>query len=160
RLRELSFAFDELKPQRATAARRDLQRELSRGLALRDVIARNLASVVKPDTDLRKQLSAAAGTVDPPSSLTRSLRALAAVSESLRAGASASFRASLAALGISDSVIAQLRSAADVIDEKSGLVDGTIGGRNAQRELDYQDGIVLALLTLIYRAFEYANAQS
>ena len=154
RLRAMSHGFEQRSANNNAVARRNqLRHAMGEGVTLRDSVLRLLDEVVPPGTAERSAL----GNAETPSNLARTLRALARIAKTVRAQASAPARAIYDGLGLTDRLADDLIQGADAIDASEKLVLGSTGTRLSQRELDYQDGIVLALVGSLWRAFAEAH---
>ncbi len=160
RLAQLNQAYQARAARTVTQARADLRRAMSAGIDLRDTVERTLAGIIPPGTPLRTTLEQAHGDAKTAASLARTLRGLADVADGVRVDADAQARKAIEGLGITDELAAELRGHADDVVAKEAIATGTLGPRIEQRELDYQDGVVLTLLSSIYRAFQYAHERS
>lgn len=160
RLAELNAAYEDRAARTVTQARANLRRAMSAGIDLRDTVERALAGVVEPGTPLRTKLEQAHGDAKTAAALARTLRGLADVADGVRMDADTQARKAIESVGITDELAADLRSSADDVVAKEAIATGTLGPRIEQRELDYQDGVVLTLVSSIYRAFQYAHDRS
>ena len=160
-LRSMNQGFDERSATANAVARRNqLRQATGEGVALRDTVLRVLEELIPPATADRAALDAARGTADTPTNLTRTLRALSRLVTTVHAQAPAETRAIYESLGLTDRLAGDLVRSADAIDASEKLVLGSTGTRLNQRELDYQDGVVLTLLASLWRAFDEAHERS
>ncbi len=108
-----------------------------------------------PTEELRARLNALRGTADTPQKLADGLRGVAETLDEVRAHSSAAVVALLDEVGLGQSYAKNLRDTAARLLEADLAAAGAPPHRMvSQRELDTQDGRVLHVMGIIYRAFQ------
>ncbi|HEX2571357.1 MAG TPA: hypothetical protein VH877_17495 [Polyangia bacterium] len=134
-------------------ARRDAMRE---GVALRDQAFDALTDVIGGGEELAA-LRANKGTAETPSELASGLGQLAGQLDDLRARDAAQAEL-LASLGLGPEYAEELRAAAARVRTTEKAATAPIPDvRVTQRTLDLQDGVVMRLVTVLYRVFRAAQ---
>lgn len=160
RLRDLNLSYDQRAKESITKLRADLQRAITAGVSLRDMVERTLRRLVPLATPLRTALDAAHGTAETGAALAKSLRGLAGVTRDLRGGTDVPTRAVYEGMGVGDGLIEELGRAADDVEAKERLAQASTGTRIDQRQLDYQDGVVLSLMSSLWHTFQYGHERN
>lgn len=125
----------------------------------RDQIARVLRSFVDPASVEASKLASSKLQSDTPASLAAGIRAVAIVAKGLIATSSKEEREALAALEIHDTLVSSLESlATNVATVGTQRKKGAPATRVAQEQLDEQDGIVLRLIQVTWRAWRDGRA--
>lgn len=131
-----------------------LKRVSGEGVALRDNVLGSLRNAMG-SANLEK-VRKAANDASAPDTLVKGLRAVASYIDDVVANGTDDDRAALEAFQTGAEAAAELRAKAAQIDEAATVTAGT-EKRVSQRTLDLQDGRVLVLMDMVYRAFRHAR---
>ncbi|MEP7126851.1 MAG: hypothetical protein ABJE95_38325 [Byssovorax sp.] len=131
-----------------------LRREMREGVALRDTVAERLGNALSHDQ--MKKLEAIAGDASSADKLAAGLEAIAEYVGELRASGSEDDNDALDLWSIDAATLASLRDkSAAILD--AGKTVAPPPRKVSQRSLDIQDGRVLTLVDMIWRAFRLAR---
>lgn len=120
----------------------------------RDRVARALRALAEPSSEVASKLATAKLRSDTPAALAASVRAVALVAKELVANSDTDERAALAEANIDEALVASLEAqAAHVEAVGEQRKKGAAATRVAQEQLDEQDGIVLRLIQIAWRAW-------
>lgn len=126
----------------------------SAAIAQRDHAARVLRPLLPVGSDAADKLSAAKFSADSPELLAKGIVDVASVAKALVASANAAERAALDEMRVNETLVASLESlAADVRQAGELRTKGAPATRVGQEQLDEQDGVVLRLIQVAWRAW-------
>jgi hypothetical protein len=138
------------KADRETA----LRREMREGVALRDTVAERLGNALSHDQ--MKKLEAIAGDASSADKLAAGLEAIADYVTALRKDGSEDDNDALDLWSIDAATVTSLRDKSAAVLE-AGKIVASPPRKVSQRSLDIQDGRVLTLVDMIWRAFRLAR---
>ncbi|MBL8683973.1 MAG: hypothetical protein JNK05_32675 [Myxococcales bacterium] len=131
----------------------------STSIKRRDHAARALRNLVDPTSDAAAKLGTTKLRSDTPSALAAGLRTVASVAKELIANSDDEEREALAEANVSDALVSSLEAlAASVESVGNQRTKGAAATRVAQEQLDEQDGIVLRLIQIAWRAWRDGRA--
>lgn len=131
-----------------------LRREMREGVALRETVTERLGNALTGDQ--MKKVEVLAGDAASADHLAAGLVAIADLVDDLRKHGSADDNDALDLWSIDASTVTSLRDKAAAILE-AGAIVASPPRKVSQRTLDIQDGRVLSLLDMIWRAFRLAR---
>jgi hypothetical protein len=120
----------------------------------RDRAARALDRVLPEDSDERAKLDTNTMRSDTPDELAKGIAAVASIAKKHIAQSNAEERAALAAMRIDEAFVAALEATAERVKTAGlALKKGAPATRVGQEQLDEQDGVVLRLIQVTWRAW-------
>jgi hypothetical protein len=126
----------------------------SSAIGQRDRAARALDRVLPEDSDARAKLDTDTLRSDTPEQLAKGITDVAAIAKKHIAQSDAEERAALAAMRIDDGFVAKLEALAERVKSAGvALKKGAPATRVGQEQLDEQDGVVLRLIQVTWRAW-------
>lgn len=125
-----------------------------RAIAQRDQAARVVRPLLPTGGDAAQRLSEAALRSETPAALSDGITAVARAAKGLIAASATEAREALAGLLIDDALVSRLDAlAAEVKAAGEALTKGAPEARVGQEQLDEQDGVVLRMIQLAWRAW-------
>ena len=131
----------------------------SKALRRRHVVARTLMrQVLSPESPRRAELERAAAKAENPAEIAASLSTVAQIVEAVRGETKPEKLAALDAIGLTEALPEQMREQARELELLGqSTPSNTPAPPVGQRELDRQDGVVLALMKQVYASMRDAG---